>query len=474
MRLEVYLILTSLPCIVVRPPPDTQDEIPAKAFFEAQLVGCLLTNDRLAAAKFVDEPSCRLCHATKESLPAHEFGRNFELLGIVEHPWSVAAARLKISSFHDIVVSPWDCNQPRVSLWTDGSVMWPEHFLLSCAGYAVVDKHGQVILRGPVHHWSLCSYTAELWALVNAFCFAATPVEIRTDCETLVKHVLFMIKHDCVHPTWPHLPWWKGLHHVWQQRHEEHVSPLEVAWIPSHVLEHIPLELIDCDMATAHSTTQLDIANNRHADHAAKRAALACSLVHPDVYSCLLEATLERQTWLTSLSKLVGISLPQFEEPEEDDNDEMQIQPQQHFPRLPWNSKTTEFPCVFLGGWPASVVANANILVDDWLSFGRFIAALRWKEGPELMCSYTELAVFFAFQGHKCSIMSDEHVTFRQLIQRMKNLTATARKQGLAFAPGHHDSRAHHSRGKTMPSSSICGAAPYLSDDFLFFLVEVT
>ena len=79
------------------------DDIPQKAFFEAQLVGCVLTKDRLAAAKRIPDPTCRLCQETKESLPhlvrecqgirelhgpppVHELGPNFELLGIVEHP----------------------------------------------------------------------------------------------------------------------------------------------------------------------------------------------------------------------------------------------------------------------------------------------------------------------------------------------------------------------------------------------------
>lgn len=43
--------------------------VPARSFFEAQGVGCVLTHDRLAAAGRVEAPSSRFCHASSESLP---------------------------------------------------------------------------------------------------------------------------------------------------------------------------------------------------------------------------------------------------------------------------------------------------------------------------------------------------------------------------------------------------------------------
>ena len=161
-----------LSCLFPKPTPSsaTSDEIPLHAFFEAQLVGCVLTNDRLAAAKLVDDPKCRMCHAAKESLPhlirdcpivheenpppvAHDLGRNFELLGIVEHPWSVFRSRCQVSNPNSVNTAVWSPPFHKIDLWTDGSVQWPEHFLLTCAGYAVVDNTGNVISSGPVNQW---------------------------------------------------------------------------------------------------------------------------------------------------------------------------------------------------------------------------------------------------------------------------------------------------------------------------------
>lgn len=161
---------TSHVCFPSRLPVQPQAMIPLHAFFEAQLVGCVLTNDRLAAAKLVDDPKCRMCHAAKESLPhlirdcpivheenpppvAHDLGRNFELLGIVEHPWSVFRSRCQVSNPNSVNTAVWSPPFHKIDLWTDGSVQWPEHFLLTCAGYAVVDNTGNVISSGPVNQW---------------------------------------------------------------------------------------------------------------------------------------------------------------------------------------------------------------------------------------------------------------------------------------------------------------------------------
>lgn len=122
-----------------------EGDVPAVSFFEAQIVGCVLTNDRLAAASLVESAQCRLCAGEKESIPhlirdcqfiqdhhapppVHELGRNYEFLGI-EHPWSLLAQRLQISD-------PWQLHfqnaDPRAHpiLWTDGSLMWAENPVL--------------------------------------------------------------------------------------------------------------------------------------------------------------------------------------------------------------------------------------------------------------------------------------------------------------------------------------------------------
>lgn len=150
------------------------------------------------------------------------------------------------------------------------------------------------------------------------------------------------------------------------------------------------------------------------------------------------------------------------------------MNPRHHFPRLAWDSAIINFPwkCNLL--WPPSCTSNPNISQSDWDQFGGFVNSLNWKVDAGLLFSYTELAVLFLFQGFSCEAFCNEHCTFRELIQWFKLLCSAARKQTLVFTPGQHDSRAHHSWGKTMPSDCIVGAAPFVSNDFLLFLIEVT
>lgn len=44
-------------------------DVPPTAFFESQVVGCMLTKDRLHAAKRTDDAQCRMCGQHKETLP---------------------------------------------------------------------------------------------------------------------------------------------------------------------------------------------------------------------------------------------------------------------------------------------------------------------------------------------------------------------------------------------------------------------
>ena len=152
-----------------------------------------------------------------------------------------------------------------------GQVLWPEHFLLTCAGFAVVDCVGRVISHGPVHQWAIGSYTAELLAVLVAFCESSQPVQLHCDCKTLVDQLCIFTQTQTVDVSWPLQRWWHALANVWLSRKEFCPEPLIAKWVPAHKLESIPEHLIDYDMARANGSTVLDIVNNRKADHAAKK-----------------------------------------------------------------------------------------------------------------------------------------------------------------------------------------------------------
>lgn len=468
-------------------------EVPAHAFFEAQVVGCVLTNDRLAAANLVESSQCRLCHTSKESIPhllrdcpfvqehhpappVHELGRNFEFLGIVEHPWAILSQRLQISNPWQLNFLGIDTTVPPCVLWTDGSLMWAEDHVLTTAGFAVVDHNNVVLAQGPVCHWLLTSYTAELWGLIIGFSLMSGPVEIRSDCQTLVKHVQHMIETESVQSTWPHYDWWRCLLQAWLDRRAHTPAPLSVKWIPAHKLEHIPEHLIDDDMATANATTVCDIIHNRKADHAAKQATMHhCPLFHK-MFDELCHAVLLRQEWLTNLCHLIGTQVPPRADEPCSDNDEATIAPKDQFPRLPWKADRMQFTWNLSKPWPDNPFPHSQLLDEDWVVFGRFFRQLQWKVEASCVISHAEIALLFYYQGFQNSdIRGNEHYTFQDLIVWFKRCLKLCRK-GVAFPifPGQNDSRLHNAWGKSMPAGAIVGAMPYMPDDFLEFLAVVS
>ena len=467
------------------------DDIPDSAFFEAQLVGCVLTKDRLAAAKRIPESTCRLCQNSKESLPhlvrecpeirrisppppAHELGPNFELLGIVEHPLAVLQHRLQVSDPLTISQVPWDSSSHKQTVWTDGSVQWPNHFLLSCAGYSIVNSNGVVLHEGGVHHWNLSSYTAELWAVVVAVATASGPLQIRTDCKSMADHLEDLLQTKCVAKSWPLQAWWHFLADVLHERHAHCDCPLECSWVPAHVMEDVPEFLLTPQAAHLHGTTVTDIINNRRADQAAKRAALKNAAIFAPMYEQLCRSVDERQAWLTQLCRLIGSTSPPREVESDHEENVTLAKPEDRFPQLPWHDKDAEY------SWQAHSLVGCDPLPEwtasenDWTQFAAFVSEIRWSHGSEYKTAYAELAIMLVQRQYKLDLFSDEQFTFRALISKIKGwCRLLQRKWKTDVFPGSHDPHDHHAWGKTMPSGVLVGCRPWRAHDELCFLVNV-
>ena len=81
-----------------------------------------------------------------------------------------------------------------------------------------------------------------------------------------------MMKENFIPSVWSHLSWWHFLFQIWTFRKSFHSSPLQITWIPAHVAENTPAELITREIALKFNTTIWDILNNRKADYFAKKA----------------------------------------------------------------------------------------------------------------------------------------------------------------------------------------------------------
>ena len=187
--------------------------------FDNVLVGCTFTRDRMCAIGQISSNECRFCNETKETIthltqecqcipeniPRPEcpsvFGPNFANFGIVEVPFAHVQKRLAISDVSHIPCPAWEntINDIPVShLWTDGSVQDGHSFLHARASFAVVNKQGTCLAKGEVSHWTISSYTAELWAIIVAFVASKRPVVVHTDCKSVSEQINFLLANNFV------------------------------------------------------------------------------------------------------------------------------------------------------------------------------------------------------------------------------------------------------------------------------------
>ncbi len=260
-------------------------------------MGCTVTNDRKAKAGFCTSNLCRFCEKEPESLEhiiecsanpladvrpdcPDQCGPNFKLLGIVESPPQLVTFRLRISCTSSIPVKDWtpNCVSSSQCLWTDGSCENNDLFWETSGGFAVVNQNGVEVASGPVCHISLSSYSCELWAIIWAFSISEHPIECRTDSKAVADQIKILIETHSISPSWMHFEWWGFLRTIYLQRLPLHRQPLSVSWIPAHVLENLPCELISPLNAASHNTTCLDIFLQPQSGHACKES-LQCKQI---------------------------------------------------------------------------------------------------------------------------------------------------------------------------------------------------
>lgn len=201
--------------------------------FDAQIVGCTITNDRRAAAGYTDSAACRFCDGAKESLvhivnecahapsyikelPKHDLGPNFPGLGIVEHPAAVVNHRLRLSSKPSLSGADFDgvCLQLHGGQTVQLSSI-QESFWLTTAAFAIFNQEEQCVAAGPVCHPALSAYAAELFAFMTALTIAPRRLQVVTDCKTIVNIMFAELMSTRIVPMhWSHRQWWLC---IWRQ-----------------------------------------------------------------------------------------------------------------------------------------------------------------------------------------------------------------------------------------------------------------
>ena len=481
----------------------THNSIPMTCFRDSVLAGCVVTNDRAAHADENISQLCRCCNYHKETLEhltscpllaSHidkptfpdEFGPNFRTLGIVETSIQKVCDRLQCSSVAHIPVAHWDadCFAPKEHLWTDGSCDYSHLFFHTIAAFAVVNASGYLVSSGPVKHWSLSAYAAELFAVIYAFAGASRAVVIHCDCKSLVHQVLEMTQSNHVPCVWSHLSWWHYLLQLWRLRKSICQEPLDITWIPAHIAEHTPPELISHQFALEHKTTIWDILNNRKADFFAKQAIDQSRNCTKTTFAESRQKISQWQYFLAEINAFVSDSrIVPAEASHDNDNFDVRREPQnQHV--LPHNVHGAHPISVFqnlLPRWIWEPIRNeysweptfefrpkpncyANITESDWNSLSEFYKGLSWKVDERCDTAFLELAACAKHQGFSFET-GNSPANISTLLKKFLNL---ATKAGFidGVVPGTIVKRCK-SNGKTFPSGLISGCYPFISPEVL-------
>lgn len=478
-----------------RPTFETPAFPTATMHFESVLVGCTLTKDRLCASGWADDSLCRFCAAKKETMPhllfecktyaaltsspnLHEFGGNFPMLGIYEHPEAIAAKRLRQIDIQDIAPQEFIPDQPVLEFWTDGSVLWPKQFWITSAAYAIISQSGSVVESGPVFALALSSYVPELWAIWRTFAQASQAIRVFTDNQAVARNFQYMFRHNKIQKSWSCWHWWKVIWRTWSERCEICAQPLDVIWIPAHLLEEFPDFAISDTLAQTVGSTRKNILHNRWADREAKLQAYKYSLVRPETQRLVEPATLAHQEWLTKLHVHLAtheVAKPAFQDTASAaviDTDALTLDnAPEFFPKWAWDAPAALFP------WKPKIPSDLpppakwKHSLHDWRQIVTFLSQLRWRTAPHASAAFCELALQMHAQGYELEKHAD--LTIHDLLTRVRQCLQFLVKDPTCQAcpgslvPGHAKSE-----GRVLCQGAVVGAVPCFSNRCLFLLAQ--
>lgn len=451
---------------------------------ENVLVGCVLTNDRLAASGWVTSATCRFCDRDKECLEhllrcpkvheilgtptIHDFGSNFATLGHFQHPAFVAKRRLQCSDLESIDLASSFTLGHHERLWTDGSVLFAENFWITHATYAVLDEAQRVRHKGLVQHWNISSYAAELWAILIACAAASFPTTIYCDCLSVVEQAQLLFSGQPPKSSWSHGKWWNFLHRIVQNRQTICTTPFRIMWIPAHCFEGIPTEFLTHDLAALKGTTVEHILHNRLVDAAAKEFAHRTATVFPSVQQKVQSAIAHHQRWLVDLHCLLPTDQPDRAKADTKTKPEQKLTIatcRARFPTWLWGTPLSQY--TWKPKIPQDLACPSKWTghTQDWTTCLAFIGSLRWYVDEGESFSFNELSVLFHCGGF--ALQKDRDlVTFLDIYKAIREAMQNLSKDDSADPhPGSFHTTRPRSCGRTLPQGCIVGAIPHMSDD---------
>ena len=450
---------------------------------ENVLVGCTLTNDRLAASGWVTSAQCRFCAKEKESLAHliecpnvrekigdpvwHEFGSNFAMLGHYVHPNFVARRRLQFSDVDSVDIAPNFCPDHTERVWTDGSVVHADKFWITNAAYAILDEHRNIRHQGVVFHWAVSAYIAEFWAIIIACASAAFPTTIFCDCKSVVDQAQKIFANESPGRDWTCHSWWCFLQRVVALRRQQCDTPFKIVWIPAHCFEGIPVEYLTPELAASRQTTLEHILHNRLVDAAAKSLANRTAVVVSEVQAEVTVALQKHQRWLIDLHEILPTHQPdRLVEPKCDQPaEEVSVAScQRRFPSWLWSSPRSLYTWApkIPNHYPPPPRWSGE--AQDWHETISFLRQLRWMVDDSQSFSFNELAVIFDFSGFRL-VKDRDLTTYHDIYRTVRDILQYLNHDDKAQAhPGIFNTTKPRCCGRVLPQGCIEGAIPFVSD----------
>lgn len=351
-------------------------------------------------------------------------------------------------------------------VWTDGSVQLSRHPWLTLASFAVVTDDEQLLAAGQVRHWRLSSYSAELWAVLVAFAMAEQPLAVHTDSLTVVNQ----FRIDCVQVEWTHTSWWGFLHTLLHQRGGFSDQPLQLAWCPAHLLEHVPVTELTDELAIAAGSTRQNIILNRLADWHAKQ--------HIDQISVQIQADLRlkeqdvfaRQLWLAKLNRVCKKEAPEAPVgPPLEREVCRRVPPREQFPRWIWDAIPAEFPWQVNNDVDMAFRSRPQLSGANFRTFLQFSNTLRWRLGEGTACSVFELSAFAFLQGWRFELPAGTICTVQAYAAIIRAAISRCKSLGVVCAPLLLD-KGNKCNGRTFPKGAFIGAEAYVDNATLELL----
>ena len=401
-------------------------------------------------------------------------GKNMMMLGIAEVPCNIVKQRFCISNPWSIPVQPWHLNVPKtpIQLWTDGSCNNNGNFWYCVGTYAVVLQGGAIAKTGIVQHIAMSAYTCEFWAILEAFCYAAQPVICYSDCLSLVKHIEIMIQTQTIDPSWPHFEWWRFFLIILKQRCDNCEVPLHAVWIPSHVLDDIPIHLISCAQARSHQTTTMHIEHNRIADSTAKKTMRDFYEEHNLLFERAEKQVHDWQFWLAHLNHAISQcerqpchSVQPKPAPQTTECSPLQltlVHPtstfQRIYPKWEWNRNQSYFCSQFQLDPVPDLTSYASLSQEDWATCIRFLSTLQWKIQDSLTTAFVELAFVAYLRGFQFSMKTPSQCAtmIRKVVNQLSRIDAK-------IVPAKTCPKSK-CVGRPLPAGRLVGALPWITD----------